>query len=90
MQANLRLKGNLTGRCDSGPIMRDLNTVTMRLNRLLNKIVQSERGTSSVEYGLILSFIVLVMLVSLGAMADVTIAMWTDVAEKSSVAMARP
>jgi hypothetical protein len=30
------------------------------------------------------------MLVSLGAMADVTIAMWTDVAEKSSVAMARP
>ncbi|WP_404482768.1 Flp family type IVb pilin [Novosphingobium sp. BL-52-GroH] len=58
----------------------------MRLHSILSKITRDEVATSSVEYGLILAFIVLVMLIALQAMASQTVQMWSDVAEKSSKA----
>lgn len=59
----------------------------MRLHRLLSKITRSERGTSSIEYGLILAFIVLAMHLALQAFAGETLTMWSNVSTKSANAM---
>ncbi|HUD27374.1 MAG TPA: Flp family type IVb pilin [Novosphingobium sp.] len=59
----------------------------MRLLLPLLKIVRSERGTSTIEYGLILAFIVLLMHVALQALAGQTVSMWTNVASRSSTAI---
>lgn len=58
----------------------------MRLLRFLSKITRNEGGTSSIEYGLILAFIVLVMHLALQALAGETVTMWSNVASKSSKA----
>lgn len=59
----------------------------MRLLRLLSNFLRSERGTSSIEYGLILAFVVLLMHVALQALAGETSTMWTSVSTKSSTAI---
>jgi pilus assembly protein Flp/PilA len=59
----------------------------MRLHRVLSKIMRSERGTSSIEYGLILAFVVLLMHVALQALAGETLTMWTNISTKSAMAM---
>jgi pilus assembly protein Flp/PilA len=46
----------------------------------LRRLVIDKRGTTAVEYGLIIAFIVLIMLVSLSQVATKTIAMWQRVA----------
>lgn len=45
-------------------------------------LVGDRRGASTVEYGLILAFIVLMMFGALMKMGGVTKDMWNDVAEK--------
>ncbi|KMS60438.1 hypothetical protein V474_01805 [Novosphingobium barchaimii LL02] len=54
--------------------------------RILSTITKSERGTSSVEYGLILAFIVLIVLIAIQATATQTVQLWTDIASKFSSA----
>lgn len=71
----------------SGAHFRNNHTVKMRLLRLLLKIVRSEQGTSSIEYGLILAFIVLLMHVALQALAGETLTMWTTISSKSAAAI---
>ncbi|MEM8696715.1 MAG: Flp family type IVb pilin [Pseudomonadota bacterium] len=45
----------------------------------LGKIVRDERGATIVEYGLIVSLIVLAMVGALGVVAGTTTNMWNDV-----------
>ncbi|WP_162130149.1 Flp family type IVb pilin [Novosphingobium sp. AP12] len=51
------------------------------------KIMRSEHGTSSLEYGLILAFIVLLMHLALQALAGETLTMWTTISSKSAAAI---
>jgi pilus assembly protein Flp/PilA len=48
----------------------------------LHAVMLSRRGTSSVEYGLILAFIVLAIMGALSTFAGATIGMWTDIATR--------
>ena len=57
-----------------------------RLRRLLY-ILRDAQGASTVEYGIILAMIVLVMFVALQGVADETVGMWNDVSTKSSNAI---
>jgi pilus assembly protein Flp/PilA len=50
-----------------------------RLARLAMKLARNRRGATSIEYGLILALIVLVMFVALANVAGTTIRMWTRV-----------
>ncbi|KQR84016.1 Flp family type IVb pilin [Sphingomonas sp. Leaf343] len=43
---------------------------------------RDRRGATSVEYAMILAFVVLVMLVALSQVADVTIGLWGNVSDK--------
>lgn len=49
---------------------------------LFKHLLQDERGATAVEYGLIVSLIVIAMLSALGTMAGNTIGMWNHVEEK--------
>ena len=53
----------------------------------LVRLLRSIDGTSTLEYGLILAFIVLLMLTGLKAMATVTIGTWTNVSSQVSTAI---
>ena len=48
--------------------------------RKFARLIRDERAVSAVEYGLILSLIVLAMLAGLTTFANTTINMWNDVA----------
>ena len=50
----------------------------------LSKIVRDERGATAVEYGLIISMIVLAMVGALQSVASTTINMWTFVSNTVS------
>lgn len=52
------------------------------LARIMSAIAANQRGTSAVEYGLILAFIVLVMFSALQTLAGVTTDMWSNVSNK--------
>jgi pilus assembly protein Flp/PilA len=45
----------------------------------LRKLHKDDRGATAVEYGLIVSLIVLAMIGALGGVADTTINMWNNV-----------
>jgi pilus assembly protein Flp/PilA len=55
--------------------------------RRLSNIIRNVRGTSSVEYGIILGMIVLVVFLALEGLATETIGMWDDISTKSSNAI---
>jgi len=61
----------------------------MRLNRNLKTIVSDQRGTSTIEYGLILGLIVLALFAMLQAFAGQTVNMWNTVSSKSSAAISK-
>ncbi len=50
-----------------------------RLVTFLRRIARAHTGTSSVEYGFILAFIVLVIFIAIVQLADVTQRMWSDI-----------
>ena len=52
------------------------------MSRFLKTLLRDRRGATAVEYGLILAVIVLVLLVSLIAVADVTTQLWQNVSTK--------
>lgn len=62
--------------------MRNYRAPALRLLAAL----RSTRGGTSIEYGLILAFIVLVMFGALVNLADTTKAMWTDISTRVTTA----
>ncbi|WP_067736407.1 Flp family type IVb pilin [Novosphingobium naphthalenivorans] len=57
-----------------------------RLRRFSN-ILRDAQGASTVEYGIILAMVVLVIFVAMQGLANETIGMWNDVSTKSSNAI---
>ncbi|MEJ2408819.1 MAG: Flp family type IVb pilin [Novosphingobium sp.] len=55
--------------------------------RTLSKIPRDTRGATSVEYGVILAMIVLVIFLAMQGLADETISMWDTVSTKSTNAI---
>ena len=49
---------------------------------LIRRIRRCEQGATAVEYGLIVSLIVIAMFAALGNVAGSTIAMWNEVSNK--------
>jgi pilus assembly protein Flp/PilA len=50
----------------------------------LGRIVRDERGATAIEYGLIVSLIVIAMVGALNVLADTTTGMWNDVSNNVS------
>lgn len=50
--------------------------------RLIDKLSQDERGATAIEYGLIISLIVIAMIAALGNVANSTIGMWNNVSNE--------
>ncbi|MEE4450114.1 Flp family type IVb pilin [Novosphingobium resinovorum] len=64
----------------------------MRIHRLFRNartIIGDRKGASTVEYGMILAFIVLALFATLQAVASQTVTMWNSVASKSAAATAK-
>ncbi len=61
----------------------------MRLHRLLKTIIENQRGATTIEYALILAFIVLAMFATLQALAGQTVGMWNHVSSTSTAAMSK-
>lgn len=59
----------------------------MAQQTFLSKFRKNQAGTSSVEYGVILAMIVLVVIVAIDGLADETISMWEGVQTKSEKAI---
>ena len=59
------------------------------LKAQLKKIVADTSGATAIEYGLIVSLIVIAMLASLQGVATVAINMWNDVELKSAEAIGK-
>ena len=49
---------------------------------VLRQLARSRRGATAVEYGLILSLVVLTMLAALQGLANTTSGMWNNVSDK--------
>lgn len=56
----------------------------MAMADLLRKLLNDRRGATAVEYGLIISLVILAMVGGLSAFAGTTIEMWNDVATQVS------
>lgn len=54
------------------------------MGRTMRNCVRDSRGATAIEYGLIISLVVLAMMVALVAVADGTIAMWGNVNDSTS------
>jgi pilus assembly protein Flp/PilA len=50
--------------------------------RRLAKLIRDQRAATAVEYGLIISMVVLAMVVALGNVASTTTGMWNNVSEE--------
>lgn len=59
------------------------------LSTFLKSIVDDQSGATAIEYGLILSLIVIAMIAALQGVATTTINMWDDVDSKSTAAMTK-
>jgi len=59
----------------------------MAQHTFISKFRKNQAGTSSVEYGVILAMIVLVVIVAIDGLADETISMWEGVQTKSEKAI---
>lgn len=57
------------------------------LSDILTRVRLQQEGATSIEYGMILALIVLVMMVALQEVAGLTIDMWSDVSEKTETAI---
>lgn len=59
--------------------MRVMKKITVKNG--VTSLFQSEKGATAIEYGLIISFIVIAMVVALQGVADSTIGMWNNVSD---------
>lgn len=46
------------------------------------RVIRDRRGTTAIEYGLIVAVIVIAMIASFQSVADVTVGMWNSVSHK--------
>lgn len=60
----------------------------MRSVKFFKRLFQDSRGTSAVEYGLILSLIVLAVVAAITGVAGETTKMWSDITAKAGKAHA--
>jgi pilus assembly protein Flp/PilA len=49
------------------------------MNPILRRLRSDERGATAIEYGLIAALVVIAIIGAMGAFADASIQMWTDV-----------
>ncbi|WP_091148109.1 Flp family type IVb pilin [Novosphingobium sp. CF614] len=61
----------------------------MPKSRSPSHLLRNKDGASTVEYGVILAMIVLVVVIAIDGLASQTISMWEDVSTKSSNAMSQ-
>ncbi len=61
--------------------------MTATIGRTLLRALRTTRGATAIEYGLIIAFVVIAMIVGLTALANATTGMWGHV--ESKVATAR-
>ncbi|MEG3161128.1 Flp family type IVb pilin [Sphingomonas sp. LB2R24] len=54
--------------------------------RTLRRVLRNTRGATAIEYGLILAFVVIALIVGLTNLADSTIGMWGKVETKVATA----
>ncbi len=54
---------------------------------MLRKLATDKSGATAIEYGLIVSLIVIAMIVSLTGVATESTAMWTTITQKSQAAI---
>lgn len=59
------------------------------LSTFMKRLVGDQSGATAIEYGLILSLIVIAMIAALHGVATTTISMWGSVESKSVAAMAK-
>jgi pilus assembly protein Flp/PilA len=59
------------------------------LSTFLKRLVDDQSGATAIEYGLILSLIVIAMIAALQGVATTTINMWGSVESKSVAAMSK-
>lgn len=52
----------------------------------MSRIIRDRRGATAIEYGLILAFVVIAMIVGLTALANSTTGMWNTVDNKVATA----
>ena len=64
-----------------------LYKVAMARFQSLSKLPRNTRGASSVEYGVILAMVVLVIFLAMQGLATETIGMWDEVSTKSADAI---
>ena len=57
------------------------------LSIFMRKLIDDQSGATAIEYGLIVSLIVVAMIVSLQGVATTTIEMWTDIEARGVAAM---
>jgi len=57
------------------------------LSEVMNDLLDDTAGATAIEYGLIVSLIVIAMIASLGSVADTTNAMWDRVSSKTEEAL---
>lgn len=59
----------------------------MIIKDLLFRLLRNNSGATAIEYGLIVSLIVIAMIVSLNQVADTTINMWHNVSATAEASM---
>ena len=59
----------------------------MRIQELMRKFSEDEAGATAVEYGLIISLIVIALVVSMNAFGDSSEGLWTTVTTNVSAVM---
>jgi pilus assembly protein Flp/PilA len=52
------------------------------MKRRISSLLQDQRGATAIEYGLIISLVVIAMMASLMQVANVTVGMWNGVSDK--------
>lgn len=65
----------------------ELRDLIMAILRIIAKLRADRRGTSAVEYGVILAMIVFTIMLAIEGLATVTNDMWDDVSTKTADAV---
>lgn len=66
--------------------MRPKDFATSLIVRTIARALRQQRGATAIEYGLILAFVVIAMIVGLTALANSTMGMWNSVDTQVSTA----
>lgn len=59
------------------------------MSTFLKRLVEDQSGATAIEYGLILSLIVIAMIAALQGVASTTVTMWGNVESKSVAAISK-